>query len=138
MRPNIWVYCCISLALAGCLSDNYTIKKRQYASQGRLVYQKQCVNCHQDDGNGYARLYPPLHHALQSKPLDLVCLILEGRRGSVVIDGESYTLPMPAFGHLKDDELAKLLTYLYNTWGQEGPLVGVDEVEKQTRACRSK
>lgn len=138
MPGKSWPYICLALAITACGSDAHTTKKRQYASQGRLVYQKQCVNCHQSDGNGFARLYPPLHQAVTINPLDLVCLIREGRKGTVEIDGETYTLPMPAFGHLKPDELAKLLTYLSNTWGRQGILVSDEAVEQQITLCTGK
>ena len=107
-------------------------------SMGKLVYQKQCANCHQIDGNGYERLYPPLNKAdyLQKQPKDALCIIYHGREAPLVVNGNEYDMKMPAFDHLKADELAKVLTYITNSWdNKSGHLYTEAEIIDSLEQC---
>lgn len=84
---------------------------------GRLVYQKQCTNCHQDDGKGMGDLYPDLTTSkkLEMGSTELFCLIKHGSTPQQ--SGEAISMKMPAFDHLKEDELAKVMTYMSFAFG---------------------
>lgn len=118
-----------ALVIQSCSSDS--LKKQQFISQGKLVYQKQCIHCHQGDGNGYEKLYPPINQAdfFTKDPLQSICHIVNGLEGEILVNGETYNMPMPKFNHLTNDELAKLLTYLDNAWQNKGKLYSAKEIE---------
>ncbi|MFY0675454.1 MAG: cytochrome c [Bacteroidia bacterium] len=139
MRFALITVLALSTALLSC--SEVDRKKQQYISYGRLVYQKQCVNCHQADGNGYEKLYPPLNKAdfLINDPIQSLCIIVNGAKGEMVVNGDVYNQPMPNFSHLKADELAKLLTYITNAWDNKGKLYTDKEIERALEQnCASK
>ena len=93
---------------------------------GKAIYQDRCAPCHIDSGAGIPNLFPrlaraPLVHAID--PTSLVHVVLIGSRG--VATSAAPTAPaMPAFGwNLNDTEIADLLTYVRNAWGNAAPAV---------------
>lgn len=109
------VLCCLAMAVWSCQSAEEQ-QKQQYISMGRLVYQKQCINCHQEDGKGMGTLYPDLNQSTRLKQgsNELFCLI---KYGSAPLQaGQEITMKMPAFEHLKEDELAKVMTYISHAY----------------------
>lgn len=138
MRAAFIITLLVFIALVSC--DEADRKKQQYISYGRLVYQKQCTNCHQDDGNGYEQLYPPINNSdyLNGDPFRSLCLIVNGAKGEMVVNGKTYNQPMPEFSHLKADELAKLLTYITNAWDNNGRLYTDKEIAQALKKCANK
>ncbi len=108
---------------------------QQYMVHGLRLYQEKCANCHQKNGTGLKRLIPPL---IQTEYLqDLVktaCSIKNGLKGEIMVNGISYNQPMPAAG-LTDLEIAEIITYINNSWGNMGGLSHVNEVGKALTRC---
>lgn len=71
-------------------------------------------------------------------PLNSLCLIVNGAKGEMVVNGKTYNQPMPGFSHLKADELAKLLTYITNAWDNKGKLYTDEEIAKALKDCSNK
>ena len=92
---------------------------KQYITAGRKLYIMHCACCHQEDGTGLRKLFPPLAtpgalpHAIDRT----IYIIHQGLSGEIVVNGQIYNQPMPANKHLQDVEIAKIVTYLYTTWG---------------------
>ncbi|MGB0429546.1 MAG: c-type cytochrome [Bacteroidia bacterium] len=131
----IGIFGLVIYGLSSC--HNSDRKRQQYISMGRMVYQKQCTNCHQKDGNGYEALYPPLNNSdyLNQDPLKSLCIIINGAKGEMVVNGSTYNMPMPNFRHLKADELAKLMTYITNSWDNKGRLYTDEEMAEAMQKC---
>jgi mono/diheme cytochrome c family protein len=102
-------------------------------ANGEKIYKGACVACHEIDGGGSPRIYPPLpgNANLQSvDPLSTLRIILDG--------AEALTTPrapngasMPAYaGKLSDQDIADVATYIRNAWGNAAPAVSADEVAK--------
>lgn len=108
---------------------------QQYMVHGLRLYQEKCANCHQKNGTGLKRLIPPL---IQTEYLqDLVktaCSIKNGLKGEIMVNGISYNQPMPA-ADLTDLEIAEIITYINNSWGNMGGLSRVNEVGKALARC---
>lgn len=124
--------------VSSCDSSGSSRQFQQYMSMGKLVYQKNCTNCHQHDGNGYERLYPPLNKAdfLESNPEAALCILYHGRKEPLMINGVEYNMKMPRFDHLSSDELAKVMTYITNAWDNEkGHLFTEQEIEDRINTC---
>lgn len=119
----------------GCQTEE-EIKRQKYFTEGLRLYQTNCANCHQKDGAGLAALYPPLAGSdyLVNKNT-VICLIRNGQRGPIVVNGKAYNRVMPAQLQLSDLEVAELTTYLYNKWGKETTISGVKEVSKVLAGC---
>jgi mono/diheme cytochrome c family protein len=99
---------------------------------GKAVYDKSCATCHQVDGAGIPMTYPGLAgnaniQAAFSGSLSHVVLT-----GSKTGDLKPMTDdPMPAFaGKLNDAQIANVLTYVRNSWGNSAPAVDVKDVAK--------
>ena len=87
-------------------------------SDGALLFSKHCGACHGSEGQGSDPWYPNLREASGKHTThDLAELILTGqfRRGG---DLNGHPIPvMPSWHSLKDREIAQLVNYIKNTWG---------------------
>jgi len=95
---------------------------------GKQVYATICTNCHQPDGRGMPGVFPPLAKSdfLMSDPERAIRVLLEGRQGPITVNGKDFNGVMPNFS-LKDEEIAAVLTYVRNNFGNAGtPLTPAD------------
>jgi len=118
-------------------ADN--IKLKQYIVQGQRLYTTYCVACHQKDGSGLAQLYPPLAKAdyLLADQSRAACIIKNGIQGEIIVNGISYNQVMNANSNLTPLEVAEILTYISNSWGNDAGLINVKEVSKWLNNCDS-
>jgi len=123
------------LSLISCQTED-EMNRQRYITEGTLVYQKNCANCHQADGKGLAALYPPIAGSdyLANKE-QVICLIKYGMEGPIVVNGKRYNRPMPAQLQLSDLEVAEIVTYIYNEWGGEDSLTSAKEVGPVLQKC---
>lgn len=111
-----------------------TAIKASYTS-GAAVYTKNCVACHQADGGGVQNLNAPLiktDFVLGSKN-QLIDIILKGMKG-VDINGERYSNVMPSHSFLSDKQIADVLTYVRNSFGNRASAVTASEVATMRKA----
>ncbi|MCH7228361.1 PVC-type heme-binding CxxCH protein [Haloferula sp. A504] len=105
-----------------------------------------CVTCHQPDGKGMAKVYPPLADSawVTGSEERLIKLTLHGLWGKIEVNGEVYdpakgVPPMTAFGALLDDkETAAVLTYVRNSWGNKASPVAPETVKKVRAETRDR
>jgi nitrite reductase (NO-forming)/hydroxylamine reductase len=92
---------------------------------GETVYQTVCLACHQADGKGLPGAFPPLAGSdyLLGDKERAVGVVLRGLQGEVVVNGVKYNSVMPAMTQLSDQEIADVVTYALNTWGNKGGAV---------------
>jgi len=100
--------------------------------QGKSVYNKFCLVCHQTDGSGVAGLYPPIINTdwVQGDKERLIELVLNGQEGPIEVNGETYNNVMPAQDFLKNDEVAAVLTYIRQNFENNASAVTAREVEQ--------
>lgn len=100
---------------------------------GQVVYAKLCVACHEADGSGAPRIYPPLpgNALLQSvNPASTLRIILDGAH-TVTTPRAPNSGEMPGYAkQLSDDEIAAVTNYIRNSWGNAAPLVTPAQVAK--------
>lgn len=99
--------------------------------RGKLVYSVNCLSCHQADGSGVPNLNPPLSKTewVTGAKIRLIQMVLKGSSGQVEIDGETFNNSMPAQAHLTDQQIADVLTYVRNTFGNKASAVAPAEVK---------
>jgi cytochrome c551 len=112
-------------------------KFQQYYYQGEQLYTRHCGNCHQKGGKGLGRVYPPLDSSdyMQQNFESVICLIRNGKKGELIVNGKSFNQPMPGISILTDLEIAEISTYIYNTWKNKRGIIDVKEVSKILTAC---
>jgi mono/diheme cytochrome c family protein len=103
---------------------------------GKLVYGKICISCHMADGGGVPNMNPPLIKTtyVEGPKAKLISIVLKGFNESVEIDGSNYSNVMPSQDFLKDQEIADVLTYVRNSFGNKGSAVTLAEVKKARAA----
>jgi len=100
---------------------------------GKAIYEDRCAACHIYNGAGVPTLFPRLASAplVQSvDPTSLIRVVLIGSR-AVATSAAPTSPAMPAFGwNLNDTEIADVLTYVRNTWGNAASAVQPEDVSK--------
>jgi mono/diheme cytochrome c family protein len=100
-------------------------------TRGKVVYDTYCLPCHQADGSGVPTMNPPLiktSWVLGSKQV-LIEQVLKGSANKVEIDGEKFNGAMPAQTQLTDEQIADVLSYVRNSFGNKASIVTTAEVK---------
>ncbi|MEO7200831.1 MAG: copper-containing nitrite reductase [Dokdonella sp.] len=124
----------VTTARAAAAAGNLTLEEQINA--GRAHYTGTCSVCHQDNGQGMPGVFPPLAKSdyLNKDPKEAINIVLNGLTGPIKVNGEDYNSVMPPMSQLNDDEIANILTYVFNSWDNQGGKVTADDVAK-TRAA---
>lgn len=109
-------------------------------AKGQEHYQRVCLACHQFHGRGLEFLAPPLVESewVMGPKKRLISLVMDGLQGPVEVNGKLYEAPsiqplMPGLRlnpEVNDEQLAAILTYVRNAWGNGGSVVKPEEVVK--------
>ena len=86
-------------------------------SDGKLIYEDFCIQCHLFNGEGIEKIYPPLNNSdYLLKNLDKsIYSIKYGLTGEIIVNGIKYNGVMASQG-LEDDEIADVMNYITNSW----------------------
>jgi nitrite reductase (NO-forming) len=105
-----------------------TLEKRM--ELGKRAFDANCMACHQTNGAGIPGAFPPLAKSdfLMADRERAVDILLEGLVGKVKVNGVDYDSIMPKL-ILSDDDVANVLTYVMNSWGNKAEPVTRDEVD---------
>jgi nitrite reductase (NO-forming) len=108
------------------------LTKEQQIKAGEVLFKGTCSVCHQDSGQGIPDVFPPLAKSdyLVADPKRAIEIALNGLTGKVTVNGKTYDSVMPPMSQLNDDEIANILTYVLNSWGNDGGVVSKEEVAK--------
>lgn len=98
---------------------------------GKKIYQTNCVACHQSEGQGMPNVFPPLAKSdyLMSDKMRSINVVKKGMQGQIAVNGKIYNGIMPA-QNINDAQIAAVLTYVRNSWGNKGDKVSTSEVKK--------
>jgi len=109
--------------------------KKQFLA-GQEVYHREgsCMTCHRGDGNGLAPAFPPIaKSAWLTDKERAIKIVLFGLMGPIEVNGQKFDgqVPMTPFaGMLKDDEIASVLTFVRNHFGNQHGPVSAEDVKK--------
>lgn len=128
------------------VKTHLTGAERDLFLKGKAIYSREgyCVTCHQPDGDGLpASGFPPLKGTtwVTGSQERLVRLVLKGLHGPIEVRGEKYAgqVPMTPFGGmLKDDEIAAVVTYVRNAFGNKAPAISPAKVKQIRAATKNK
>lgn len=128
----------LSLILFSCsgensevLTEEQEITQSKYAA-GYDVYQKNCIACHQEEGEGVKGAFPPLAKSdyLLADKNRAIKQVIHGSSGEMIVNGETYNTIMPP-QPVTDEEVRDVMNYILNAWGNDGGEVTLEEVRAQ-------
>ena len=99
---------------------NFIQKEKSFEesiSDGKLIYEDFCIQCHLYNGEGIEKIYPPLNNSdYLLKNLDKsIYSIKYGLSGEIIVNGIKYNGVMVSQG-LEDNEIADVMNYITNSW----------------------
>jgi nitrite reductase (NO-forming) len=108
------------------------LSKEMQIEKGKQVYMGLCFACHQPDGKGLPPAFPPLAGSdyLLADRERAIRIVLKGIVGPMVVNGVKFDSAMPPQeAVLTDAQIADVLTYVYNSWGNKGDAFTADQVK---------
>jgi mono/diheme cytochrome c family protein len=102
-------------------------------ANGEKLYKGSCIGCHEIDGSGAPRIYPPLpgNANLQSEnPASAIKIVLDGAETITTARAPNTGSMPPYASKMSDQEIADVVTYVRNAWGNAAPAVTPAEVAK--------
>ncbi|WP_183565105.1 c-type cytochrome [Mucilaginibacter sp. SP1R1] len=121
---------------ASCQSDEQ-MEFNRYYSGGSVIYLAHCQNCHGEKGEGLQALIPPLTDAayLKNNKTSLACYVKNGLKGKITISSRTFEGEMPAADDLSPIEIAKVLTFVTNSFGNKTGLINLQQVQANLEKC---
>ena len=97
-------------------SSNKSIAQKM--DSGKQIYTQTCFACHQAEGQGIPNAFPPLAKSdyLNANIKRAIGIVLKGKTGEITVNGKNYNSVMTS-QTISNDEIADVLTYVYNSWG---------------------
>ena len=105
---------------------------------GERLFKQNCISCHMADGAGIPKAFPPLAKSdfLMADKNRAISIVLNGYEGPITVNGESFNSVMPKLS-LNDAQVASIVTYIMNSWGNKGTLTTIEEVKKVRAATKN-
>ncbi len=99
---------------------------------GRTLYAATCGACHQANGEGLDGLAPPLAGSdwVTGPEERLARIVLHGLTGPITVNGVTYQMEMPALSVFDDEQIAGVMSYVRQEWGNQAAEVSADSVKK--------
>jgi len=93
--------------------------------RGQQVFSTTCIVCHQKNGGGVPGLNPPLIKTtyVLGERSQLIQIVLKGLNQPIEVQGQTYNNVMPSFAQLTDEQIADVLTYVRNSFGNKASAV---------------
>ncbi len=96
---------------------------------GAPIYANRCATCHQADGKGIPKIFPPLASSawVTGNPDHVIRIVLNGLNGPIEVAGETYQGVMPGLSILADEEISAVVNYVRSNFGNNAsPVTSVD------------
>lgn len=104
--------------------------------RGENIYAINCAQCHMEKGEGITMAIPPLAKSdyLMKDNKRAIRQVLYGAKGEMTVNGVKYNNEMPAQNHLSDQEVADVLNFVMNNWGNKNAKMITAAMVKPERA----
>ena len=118
-----WVDSQKAVAVQAAASANKTWSKDELIAHGEKVYATNCAACHQGSGEGIPNVFPALKGGvIATGPAD--------KHIDIVVHGKAGTAMQAFAAQLNDADLAAVITYERNAWGNnKGDMVQPSDVK---------
>lgn len=122
----------VAVGVAG--TDTLAQDKAALMTRGAKVYNEYCKTCHQATGQGLGTVYPPVaksDYLKTAKKEQVIKDVVLGKSGKLKVNGKDYNgvmVPLPS--KYTNEDAAAVITYVYNSFGNSGPVVTVADVKK--------
>ncbi len=105
---------------------------------GERLYKTHCANCHMDGGEGLGALIPPLKGSdyLSANRERLSCMIRYGLKDTIVVNGKIYAEQMLGNDKLNDIQIANVVNFVLQSWGNDQPPMTFEEVTTALKDCK--
>jgi len=136
------------ISAIGCLLMGFTLQKespvyttpqdplKESIARGAEVYTEYCVQCHLGQGEGIPKTFPPLAKSdwlTENNITNAIRVVKYGQTGEIKVNGETYNGVMAELG-LYEDEVADVMNYILNSWGNShGKMITEEQVKKVTK-----
>ncbi len=103
-------------------------------ANGKTVFEATCAACHLADGKGVAGVFPPLANSdfFQQRPYEMAYIVLHGRTGEIVVNGEHFNSVMPA-QDLNDEQVADVINYVSTALNGGKPVLTAEQVRQMRK-----
>jgi len=114
--------------------------KAALMKRGQAVYTEYCKTCHQANGQGLSTVYPPLAGSdyVKTKGAKVVTdNVVNGLKGAITVNGKKFNnvmTPLPA--KYTNADAAAVITFVLNSWGNNGGIVSEADVKKVRKASK--
>ncbi len=102
--------------------------------RGKKVFLTACFACHQADGKGLPNIFPPLANSdyMKADKARAIRAVVKGLSGPITVNGKPYNNLMPP-QDFSDEQIADVMTYVMNSWGNDYGTVSTAEVKTVRR-----
>ena len=99
-------------------------------SNGEKLFSTHCAACHQATGKGLPGAFPPLADSdyIADDPMKAVHAVLNGLTGPITVNGLDYNAVMPNLSYLSDSDVADVVTFVINSFGNKGGDINAAQV----------
>lgn len=120
------------------LCAQLSTREKASFNRGDTIYQQYCLACHQKNGAGVPSMNPPLIKAsyVIGNKKNLIQWVLHGTQEKKEMDGELYSNNMPPQSYLSDQQIADVLTFIRNSFGNKVSAVSSADVNTQRASLK--
>lgn len=111
--------------------DQKTQQDSLKRDEGKDLYIKYCLTCHQTDGSGVPNMFPPIQKSdwVNGDKDKIINILLNGLQGDIDVNGESFSQIMPKQDYLTDLQIAQVLTYIRQNFSNNADTVQPEDVK---------
>ncbi len=131
MKRTYILFAALALAISSFAFKDQSAALKESMKRGKGIYDGTCTVCHMAEGQGLPGVFPPLAKSdfLMADLDRSIKAVIEGLTGEIEVNGTKYNGVMQASG-LDDKDIADVLNYVRNSWGNEGKMVKESQVAK--------
>ena len=123
---------------AAYVAGPFVVADAEQMKRGAAVYARTCIACHQPTGKGLPPVFPSISETpiVVGNPELPIKFITNGLMGPITVGGMTFNSMMPPVAGVSDQDIADVLTYVRQSFGNKGNPVTVDQV-KAVRAANA-
>lgn len=135
MQRKTWLGITVAVLFVTASSFIQSFSLPKSIERGKDGYTTYCQNCHMADGKGQEGVFPPLAKSdfLKKPAKNMIDNTLKGQSGETTVNGKKYNAVMPAQDYLTDDQVADILNYVRNSWGNKSAVAITPAMVKKAR-----